>query len=589
MDQPPGTGDTAVHAATATASSSRAPSIHDPVDSVHDPKSRSPTAEPEEAKEAPTPKGPRFWLTFVCLVLTAFVSALEGSIVSTALPSIARALDASENYIWVVNVYYLTSAAVQPIYGQLADLWGRRWLTIGAVAIFTIGSGICGGATTVDILIGGRTIQGLGAAGINTLVELIMCDLLPLRERGQFFGVLFLFIILGSVIGPFLGGILVDRVSWRWAFLINVPFGGVATLLLIFVLKLKHNAPGNAIDKLKKIDYIGNFLLAGSVSSVLYALTYGGTRYTWTNPGILVALIIGLLGHVVFIFFEGSRFCTSPVMPLSLFGNRTSTAAYVATFFQTIVSFWVLYFLPLYFQSTQLVSPTRSGVLLLPFSIIYALAAFVGGGLTTKLGRYRNLHFIGFGLMTIGVGLFTIFNRGTHLAVIVVLEIIVAFGIGVTTPNLLTAIQAALPESLNALSTGTFAFVRSVGTIWGVSIPAAIFNNRVDQLVHELTDESAREALSNGGAYESASSVFVDSFPDAVRDVIISIYERSLQRVWQIGIVFAGIGFLVIAFEKDLELRKDKEKTEEVGLEDRSKAAGTSHSQEPIVEQRGSD
>ncbi|KAI1277500.1 MFS general substrate transporter [Xylaria sp. FL0933] len=560
-------------------------SVNDTADSVHD--DANPHS-PSEEKSAPTPKGPRFWLTFVCLVITAFVSALEGSIVSTALPSIARALDSSQNYIWVVNVYYLTSAAVQPIYGQLADLWGRRWLTVGAVAIFTAGSAVCGSATTTDILIGGRTIQGLGAAGINTLVELILCDLLPLRERGQFFGVLFLFIILGSVIGPFLGGILVDRVSWRWAFYINVPFGGAATILLFLVLNIPHTAKGSTLDRIKRIDYAGNLLLAASVSSVLYALTYGGTRYEWTNPGILVALILGLLGHVVFFLFEASPLCRDPVMPMSLFSNRTSAAAYVATFLQTIVSFWALYFLPLYFQSTQLVSATRSGVLLLPFSIIYALAAFVGGGITTKLGRYKIIHFIGFGIMTIGIGTFTIFDRNTSLAVLVVLEIIFAFGIGVVTPNLLTAVQAALPESLNAASTGTFAFIRSIGTIWGVSIPAAIFNNRFDQLLGEVSDQSAVAALSHGGAYESASSTFVNSFSADVRDVIISIYERSLMRVWQIGIVFAGIGFLVIAIEKNLELRKDKETTEDVKLEDRPKSARdttTAQSQEPIVEQ----
>ncbi|KAI1819738.1 MFS general substrate transporter [Xylaria intraflava] len=552
-------------------------SVHSAANSVHE--------EPPPG-EAPTPKGPLFWLTFVGLVITAFLSALEGSIVSTALPSIARALNASQDYIWVVNVYYLTSAAVQPFYGQLADLWGRRWLTIGTVAIFTVGSAVCGSATSTNILIGGRTIQGLGAAGINVLVELILCDLLPLRERGQFFGVLFLFIILGSVIGPFLGGILVDRVSWRWAFYINVPFGGASTILLFFVLRIKHTASGSTMDKIKRIDFTGNLLIAASVASVLYALTYGGTKYSWTNAGVIVSLVLGLLGHGLFLGFESSPLCKDPVMPMALFKNRTSSAAYVATFLQTIVSFWALYFLPLYFQSTQLVSATRSGVMLLPFSVFYALAAFLGGGLTTKLGRYRNIHFVGFGIMVIGMGTFTIFNRNTTLAVLVVLEVIFAFGIGVVTPNLLTAIQASLPDDLNAASTGTFAFVRSIGTIWGVSIPAAIFNNRFDQLLGELSDPKAIAALSHGGAYESASSAFVNSFPPQVRDTIISIYERSLMQVWQIGIVFAGLGFLVIFFEKDLELRKEKKtQDQDVPLETRPNAARDLTSQDRMVEQ----
>lgn len=431
------------------------------------------------------------------------------------------------------------------------------------------------------------------------LVELIFCDLLPLRERGQYFGILFLFIILGSVIGPFLGGILVDQVSWRWVFYINLPFGGLCTILLFLFLHTKHTGHGSFADKIKRIDWFGNFLLAASVASVLYALTYGGTRYPFSNPGIIVSLVLGLLGHVAFLFFEASPLCKEPVMPMVLFKNRTSAGAYLATFLQTLVSFWVLYFLPLYFQSTQLVSPTRSGVMLLPFSVVYALSAMVGGTLTTKLGRFRNIHFASFALAIIGVGTFTILDRNTSLAVIVVLEMITAFAIGVPTPNLLTAIQAALPDDLNALSTGTFAFMRSVGTIWGVSIPAAIFNNRFDQLLPELSDPTAVAALERGGAYEHASSTFVDSFPSAVRDVIISIYERSLTRVWQIGIVFAGVGFLAIFMERDLELGKEEEKkkqTEDIEIGDRPNAGRDSASrpntvddaasQAPILKQR---
>ncbi|KAI0206627.1 MFS general substrate transporter [Astrocystis sublimbata] len=566
-----------------TASTASADAKTDPTSRGTD-DGQSPDVQNEEPKAK---KDSRFWLIFICMVVTAFLSALEGSIVSTALPSIARALDASEDYIWVVNVYYLTSAAVQPVYGQLADLWGRRWLTIFAVFIFTVGSAVCGSAATTNILIGGRTIQGLGAAGINMLVELILCDLLPLRERGQYFGVLFLFIILGSVIGPFLGGILVDQVSWRWAFYINVPFGAFSTILLILVLHIPYSAPGSSsFDKIKRIDFAGNFLLAASVASVLYSLTYGGTRFAWSDPGVIVALVVGLLGQVAFFFFEASPLCRNPVMPMSLFKTRTSTAAYVATFFQTIVSFWALYFLPLYFQSVQLVSATRSGVMLLPFSIIYSLAALVGGGVTTKLGRYRIVHFTGFAIMVIGIGTFTILDRHTHLAVVVVLEVIFAFGIGIVTPNLLTAVQAALPDSLNALSTGTFAFVRSLGTIWGVSIPAAIFNNRFDQLLGAIPDDAARAALAHGGAYESASSAFVDSFPPHVRDAIIRVYERALMQVWQIGIVFAGVGFLVIFFEKNIALRKEKDDApaaEEVGLEDRPHSARNATSQDAMV------
>lgn len=458
-----------------------------------------------------------------------------------------------------------SSAAVQPLYGQLADLWGRRWLMIGAVSIFTLGSGICGGANTSNMLIGGRAIQGIGAAGINMLVELIICDLLPLRERGQFIGMIFVFVILGSVVGPFLGGVMVQHVSWRWAFYINLPFGGASIILLFFVLHVNSPTGGTFLEKMKRVDLFGNLLLSAAVASVLYALTYGGTRYNWTHASILATLILGLSGHVLFLLFEMSRFCPEPVMPSALFKNRTTMAALIATFFHTIASFWALYFLPLYFQSVHLVSPTQSGLQLLPFSVIYVVAAMVGGTLVTKLGRFRIIHFVGFALMNIAMGTFTILGRNTPIAVWVILQIIFALGLGVVMACLLSAVQASLPDSLNAASTGTFAFVRSIGTIWGVSIPAAIFNNRFDQLLPSLGSSEAQAALSRGQAYEQASQALVDSFPEPIRSGIISLYEQSLQRVWQIGIVFTGVGFLVIFIEKNIELR-DEHEAKEFGL-----------------------
>ncbi|KAI5928468.1 MFS general substrate transporter [Camillea tinctor] len=521
-------------------------------------------------KQKSATRGFRFWALFVCLALTAFLSALEGSIVSTALPTIAREINVAENYIWVINVYFLTSAAVQPLYGQLADLWGRRWLMISAVAIFVLGSGICGGANSPNMLIGGRTVQGLGAAGINVLVELIVCDVLPLRERGQFMGLLFVFITLGSVIGPFVGGILVERVSWRWAFYINLPFGGASLILLLLVLRLKHRATDSFVEKIKKIDFTGNFILTASVTSVLYALTYGGTRYEWSHPSMIITLVLGLLGHILFLGFEGSRFCPQPVMPLILFKNRTSAAAYISTFLQTMVSYWALYFLPLYFQAVLLVSPTMSGVYLLPFSILYSVAAAVGGGLATKLGKFKIIHIVGCALMTISIGVFTIFDRNTHKAVYIIMQLILAFGLGTVMACLLSAIQTALPDSLNAASTGTFAFVRSVGTIWGVGIPAAIFNNRFDQLLPGLNNTQAQEALRNGQAYEQASRDFVDSFDPETSNAIVGIYEASIQRVFQLGIIFAGLAFLVCFVEKNLQMRTEHE-SNDFGLVDDEK------------------
>ncbi|KZL75583.1 major facilitator superfamily protein [Colletotrichum tofieldiae] len=526
------------------------------------------------SSESPTKSGGRgwaFWAIFGSLSVTALLSSMEGGIMSTALPAISRAVDAERDYIWVVNVYFLTSAAVQPLYGQLADIWGRRWPMLVSVIIFAAGSAVCGAANNAATLIGGRAVQGLGAAGINTLVEIILCDLLPLRERGQFMGLLFLFIVIGSVLGPFLGGIIVDRASWRWVFYLNLPICAVCLVLLFFSLKLKHRSDDDStpLEKLKKIDVVGLLLLCASVTSLLYALTYGGgAKYSWSHPVIITTLVLGVVGHGLFIGFEASPWCPHPALPISLFQNRTSVAAYVAEAVQILVSYGALYFLPLYFQSTLLVYPSRSGILLLPFSILFCVSAAVGGAIVTKMGKFRTVHIASFALMTVMMGVFTLLNRNTHLAVLAVLGIITGISVGLPNASILTAVQAALPDSLNAASTSAFAFIRSISTVFSITIPAAIFNSRFDDLLSSSTlDSSVKASLSLGQAYQQASRDFVRSFPEAVQDQIIGMYEMSLQRVWQVLIALAGVGVIASLIEKDLECRTEQT-TEDFGLKE---------------------
>ncbi|KAL2128434.1 hypothetical protein VTI74DRAFT_9187 [Chaetomium olivicolor] len=210
----------------------------------------------------------RFWAIFPSLMITTLLSAVEATVVSTALPTIVHELQIGKDYIWVVNSFVLTSTAFLPIIGQLADSWGRRWLTIGSVAIFNLGSGICGGASSGTMLIVGRAIQGLGSGGLNMLIDLIICDLVPLRERGKFIGMINIFFALGLLLGPFIGGTIVEHSSWRWVFYLNLPIGGVSMVLLIAFLQVNYiKVPLS--ERLRRIDYVGNIMVIGSTSSVI--------------------------------------------------------------------------------------------------------------------------------------------------------------------------------------------------------------------------------------------------------------------------------------------------------------------------------
>ncbi|KAI6354484.1 MFS sugar transporter [Pyricularia grisea] len=520
-------------------------------------------------------RGLNFWATFAGLCIIALLSSMEGGIMSTALPSISRAVDAESSYVWIVNVYFLTSAAVQPLYRQVADIWGRRWPMLSSVIIFAAGSAICGAANDAATLIGGRAVQGLGVAGINTLVEIILCDLVPLVERGEFMGFLFLSTVIGSVLAPFLGGciVVVDGESWRWVFYMNLPTCGLCYGLLFFSLKTtkcpRDENNLTTLQKLKKIDYdAGIILLCASVTSLVFPLAHGGAKYSWSHPVIITTLVLGLFGHGLFIAFEASPWCRSPVLPMALFQNRTSTAAYVLGIVQTLVSCGILYFLPLYFQSTLNVSTLTSAVLLVPFTTSLWISPAFGGGLITNSGKFRLVHFVSFALVAIAMGMFTLLNHNTPLTLTTILGIMAGVSVGLPNASILLVAQAALPNPLEAASTRAFALIRGIATVFAITIPAAIFNIRIEEsLLVSGLDSSIKESLRFGKAYQQASSNIFNTLPTATQDHIVGLYELSLKLVWQALIGVAAIGVAASLIEKDLECYAE-ETPEEPGLDE---------------------
>lgn len=451
---------------------------------------------------------------------------------------------------------HVDSAVVQPLFGQVADVFGRRWPSIFTVAVFALGSGIAGGSHSAAMLIAGRTLQGIGLGGVNMLIDIIVCDLVPQRKRGSIMGIIFAVFSAGSSIGPFVGGVLVDHSSWRWVFYIGIPVAGVALILLILFLQVEYEKETTIITKLKRLDYVGNAILVLSMVSILIALTYGGTLRSWSSWRTVVPLVLGLVGMIAFHVYEATGWQKEPVMPPRLFNNRTSVLAFVLVFIHGMILYWVTYFLPVYFQSVLLSSPTRSGVQFLPTVVVLIPFAIIAGGLVTTTGRYKPLCIIGFGLQALSVGLFSMLDSSSSTARWTVFQIIGAAGIGLVTTAILPAVQVELPESDVATSTATWGFLRSLGSIWGVSIPAAIFNNRFEKLSDRIVDVRTRDLLQHGMAYEKASSVFIKGLPEPTRGQVIETYQESLKFVWEIAIIFAGLGFLVAWGMRESKLKK---------------------------------
>lgn len=429
---------------------------------------------------------------------------------------------------------------------------------LSVIGIFVLGSGICGGASTAGMLIAGRAVQGVGSGGIIMVTSIILSDLIPLRQRGNVSAILMCIFGIGSALGPFIGGAIVSSTTWRWVFYLNLPIGGVSFAMLFVVLRVSYNKEMSIWQKAKRIDLIGNGIVVASTVSILYALSYAGTRYPWRSWHNLVPLLVGFLGLFIFAWYQRTGFLVEPLMPPRFFLTPTSIILAINTFLFSALLYWCIFFLPVFFQGVQLYSPRRAGVALLPISLLGIPGSMMGAVALTRWGRYKPVHIIAFGLQTLGLGLFTLMNEETPVSHWAVFQCIVSLGLGMTFSAMLPAFQAFIHERDLAACTAAWYFIRLFGHIWGVAIPGAIFNDRVNVLVAEgyISDPQVARGISVGGAYQSASAEFVQQFPPAVQTEIRAVYREATRRAFQVAIVFAGVGFLLSLVEKEIELRK---------------------------------
>ncbi|KPM41004.1 hypothetical protein AK830_g5535 [Neonectria ditissima] len=509
----------------------------------------------------------RFWMIMLTLAVGVLLVSLENTVVITSLPTIVADLEIGSSYIWISNVFFLTSAVPQPLFGQLCNLFGRKRVMVFVFAAYTLGSGIAGGANGAAMIITGRAIQGVGSGGLNMAADVIMSDMVPLRYRGNYIAMLLLIATVGFAIGPFVGGIIVEHTTWRWVFYLNLPIGAIGMIVSYFFLNLKYNREESVMAKLRRIDYVGNFILIASAISILIALTWAGPVYAWSDARILAPLLVGFAGLVGFVVFEASGIPVEPVMPIRLFPNRTSYIIYLNTFLNSMLIFWCFFFLPLYFQAVQLSSPSRSGVQLFPVTLIAVPGAALSAVALARWGKYKILHVLGFLMMTTGVGTLALLKKDSPTVAWVLIQAFPAVGSGFLLNTLLPAFQASLAESDQASATGMWAFIRSFGLVWGVAVASAIFNSYVKQYSSLIDDPFARETLSNGDAYGSATRAFVMQFDEPTRGQIRDVFLKALKRVFMISVAFGGTAFVAALFEKDIPLRKELDT--EYGLEER--------------------
>ena len=480
-------------------------------------------------------------------MLGMLLAALDQTIVATALPTIVGDLGGLEHLSWVVTAYILASTISTPLYGKLGDLYGRKRLFQIAIVIFLVGSVLCGVSQNMAELIGFRAFQGLGAGGLMVGAFAIIGDLVPPRERGRYQGYMGGVFALSSVVGPLIGGFFVDNLSWRWVFYVNLPVGIAALVVVAAVL------PAAGERRAHRIDWTGAALLAGGSGALTLALTWGGTQYRWGSGTILGMFLAGFALLALFVLQE--RRAVEPINPLHLFGNGIFRASAGMSFLIALAMFGAIVYLPLFLQVVYGVTPTASGLRLLPLMGGLLVASITSGRVISKVGRYRRFPIAGAILMTIGMAMLARIGVHTSYLWLSVSMLVLGLGIGLVMPVLVLAVQNSVDPRDLGVATSSTTFFRSIGGSFGVAIFGAIFNNRLDYwLTRELP---TRVQIGSGSASTllHSSPARLKRLPPLVHDGLIEAFAHSLHAVFLWAVPFGILSFAVSLRLREVPLR----------------------------------
>lgn len=494
----------------------------------------------------------KFWILILSFAVTVTLTALDMTMISTALPSIVQDLPSSTIAGgWVTSSYLLSVTAFQPMFGGLSCVIGRRWSVVLGVILFVGGSVMCGFAHNILFLVIGRGVQGVGGGGIQAVSEITISDITTLRERGFFVGIFGLVFAIASFIAPVLGGYFSDH-NWRWIFWLNIPVGAVALIMLIPTMSLPVPAMPLKV-KLAKMDVVGNTVLLGSVISILIAVTDGGVTHPWSSLHIWVPMAAGMGGFVLFLLIEflPSPLSTQPVLPLRLFSNRTACSAFLMTFLHGIATYGAIYALPLYFQSVKDEKPLKSAVSTFPSTAPTAPFAIVAGIVMAVTGKYKNLTFVGWALTCAGFGWMTRFQTGTSEWELIVAQIVSGLGIGILFAITLPPIQASLPIEELETATATYAFCRSFGAIWGIAITTSVLTASVSK---KLGSVPGVDTLGLTGPTVLGYVESIKNLPEPVREQVRQMYADGLQKGFYAFMPVVVVGFACCFWMEELAL-----------------------------------
>ncbi|MFC3886218.1 MDR family MFS transporter [Bacillus songklensis] len=511
-------------------------------------------------------------LVLTGLIIGMLFSALEQTIVGTAMPTIVAELNGFSIFAWVTTAYLITSTTVVPIVGKLSDLYGRRLLYLIGTIVFIIGSALCATADSMEQLVLYRGLQGIGGGMIMPLSQTIVGDIFTAEQRAKWQGVFGAIFGLSSVIGPFIGGLIVDHISWHWIFLINVPFGLLSAIVIFIGMKHEIAAPKENIN----IDYLGIATFIPGLVLLLLWLTFGGDKFEWLSAtsGLM------FVGSIVFLglFCVVETKAKEPILDLSLFKNRVFATTNALGFLLGLGMFGAIMFVPMFMQGILGVSPTQAGYTMTPMMIAMILASIIGGRLLLRF-RFRTVLTAGMLITTSGFYFMSTMgvdsSKGTAYAYMVVLGL----GMGLVMPTLMIAVQNEFPKSQLGTVTSASTFFRSIGGTIGVTVLNVVMNQT---LQHKMTDAAAGETNTMlAGALDKLSDKTDGLFgllinpdvlpmPEEMKTAIVStiqhVWSQSFSVVFLTGLVFVALGIVAALSVGSGKINRDPEQQNEVGV-----------------------
>lgn len=463
------------------------------------------------------------------IATTIFLASLGQTIVSAALPIIVGQLGGLEHLTWVVIAYLLSSTVVAPIYGKLGDLYGRKIVLQIAIVLFLIGSVLSASANSMTFLIAARAIQGLGGGGLMVIAMTVVADVIPARQRGKVQGLFSAVFGVSAIAGPIFGGFIVEHFSWQWIFLLNLPVGIVALVVITMVLKPK----GERVKR--SVDYLGFVLLSTSLTALVLATSLGGTTWAWTSPQIIGLAILAAVVLAAFLYVETKA--AEPVLPLVLFRNQTFTIFNAVGFLVGIAMFGSITFLPLYLQMAKGVSPTASAMQLVPMMAGMIGASMSSGFLMTRTGHYRFLPRLSTAILTIGLVLLGFMQLDTPTWQVSLYMLMIGVGIGPVNSVSVTAIQNATPPAMVGVATAGATLFRQIGGSIGISVLGALFSAGLNSRLANILPEGTEGA-------GSFSPGMVEGLPVELRVQVLEALASALHPVFFVAAGSAALAFV---------------------------------------------